>query len=197
MINNPFNQLPDKVGSKSLNLCREALRENAVKASLRIIYNKYLKFRFGFIYLGEGFRWGYKWKIKRGILSIGNYVFIGSNAYIIYPTLIGDLSMLAIGCQIVGNDHGYKEIGIPSRIAKVDKHPADLITTIEAEVWIGQRTTIIHGVTIGRGSIIAAGSVVTKDIPQYTVYGGVPAKFIKNRFPSVNQRAEHERLLYS
>lgn len=46
--------------------------------------------------------------------------------------------------------------------------------------WIGARTTILPGVTIGEGCIIAAGSIVTKDIPANTLYGGVPAKFIKN-----------------
>lgn len=197
MTNQSFERLPDKVGSRALHMCREALHENFIKASLRRIYNKYLKLRYGFIQLGEGFHWGYNWKIKRGLLSIGNFAFIGSNAYIIYPALIGDLSMLANDCKIVGNYHGYKEVGVPSRIAKVDKPPIDLITNIEAEVWIGQRTTIIHGVTIGRGSVIAAGSVVTKDIPRYTVYGGVPAKLIKNRFPSDADIVEHEKLLYS
>ena len=50
------------------------------------------------------------------------------------------------------------------------------------DVWIGQNVTIKFGVTIGDGAIVAANSVVTKDIPPYSVYGGVPAKFIKNRF---------------
>ncbi|MGL5616472.1 MAG: DapH/DapD/GlmU-related protein [Sarcina sp.] len=52
--------------------------------------------------------------------------------------------------------------------------------TIEKNVWIGAGATICPGVTIGENSIIAAGSVVTKDVPKNVVYGGVPAKFIKN-----------------
>lgn len=51
------------------------------------------------------------------------------------------------------------------------------------DVWIGANTTILSGVSIGNGSIIAAGSVVTKNIPPYTIVGGVPAKEIKKRFP--------------
>lgn len=54
---------------------------------------------------------------------------------------------------------------------------------IEAEVWLGANSIILSGVTIGKGAIVAAGSVVTKDVPPYTIVGGNPAKFIKNRVP--------------
>ncbi|GAH33449.1 unnamed protein product, partial [marine sediment metagenome] len=47
--------------------------------------------------------------------------------------------------------------------------------------WIGAGTTILDGAKIGRDSIIAAGSVVTEDVPEYTIYGGTPAKLIRNR----------------
>ena len=50
------------------------------------------------------------------------------------------------------------------------------------DVWIGTKVTIMEGVTIGDGAIVAAGSVVTKDVEPYTIVGGVPAKFIKDRF---------------
>jgi len=53
---------------------------------------------------------------------------------------------------------------------------------VEDEVWIGGGSTILSGVRIGKGAIIAAGAVVTKDIPPYAVAGGVPAKVIKYRF---------------
>lgn len=50
------------------------------------------------------------------------------------------------------------------------------------DVWIGSNSVILQGVKIGDGAIIAAGAVVTKDVPSYTIWGGVPAKFIKDRF---------------
>lgn len=53
---------------------------------------------------------------------------------------------------------------------------------IKDDVWIGVRSTILSGVTIGQGAVIAAGSVVTKDVPPYAIVGGVPAKIIKMRF---------------
>jgi acetyltransferase-like isoleucine patch superfamily enzyme len=52
---------------------------------------------------------------------------------------------------------------------------------IEDDCWIAANTVILAGVTIGRGSVIAAGSVVTKDVPPYSIVGGVPAKVIKSR----------------
>ena len=54
---------------------------------------------------------------------------------------------------------------------------------VEDDVWIGNGATILSGVRIGQGSVVAAGAVVTKDVPPYAIVGGVPAKVIKYRFP--------------
>jgi acetyltransferase-like isoleucine patch superfamily enzyme len=65
---------------------------------------------------------------------------------------------------------------------------------IGSDVWVGVRTIILPGVKIGHGSIIGAGSVVTKDVPPYTIFAGVPAKFIRNRFnQQVTDRLLSER----
>lgn len=65
---------------------------------------------------------------------------------------------------------------------------------IEDDVWCGANVTILKGVTIGHGSIVAAGAVVTKSCEPYSIIGGVPAKLIKMRF-TPEQIIEHERLL--
>lgn len=65
---------------------------------------------------------------------------------------------------------------------------------IEDDCWIGANVTILKGVTIGRGSVVAAGAVVTKSCEPYSIVGGVPAHLIKMRFTS-EQIVEHEKLL--
>ncbi len=74
-------------------------------------------------------------------------------------------------------------------------HEYDQEVVIEEDVWCGVNVTILKGVTIGRGAIIAAGSVVTKDIPPYSIAAGIPAKPLKMRW-SPEQIKEHESLLY-
>ena len=71
----------------------------------------------------------------------------------------------------------------------------DKDVVIEGDSWIGINVTILAGVTIGRGSVIAAGAVVTKSCPPYSIIGGIPAKVLKYRF-SIDEVLEHEKLLY-
>ena len=66
---------------------------------------------------------------------------------------------------------------------------------VESDVWIGRNVTLLCGITIGRGAIIAAGAVVNKDVPPYCIAGGVPAKPIKFKW-TIEQILEHEAILY-
>lgn len=74
-------------------------------------------------------------------------------------------------------------------------HRYDQDIVIEEDVWCGANVVILKGVTIGRGSIIAAGSVVTKDIPRYCIAGGIPAKLLKKRMTD-EEISVHEFTLY-
>ncbi|MDD2287405.1 MAG: DapH/DapD/GlmU-related protein [Bacteroidales bacterium] len=67
---------------------------------------------------------------------------------------------------------------------------------MEKDVWIGCNVTLLAGVTVGRGSIIAAGAVVTKDVPPYSVVGGIPARVIKFRWDTIEEILQHENILY-
>ena len=88
---------------------------------------------------------------------------------------IGSYVQTAIGLTLVAGSHRTDDYSPLTENQDI---------FIEGENWIGANVTVIGGVRIGRGSIIAAGSVVTKDIPPYSIAAGVPAKVIKTRIPS-------------
>ena len=93
------------------------------------------------------------------------------------PLEIGDKVMMGPDVVILTHTHNIDRTDIPmgdqgSRVAKV---------TIGNDVWIGMRSIIMPGATIGNGAVIGAGAVVTKDVPDYAIIGGVPAKVIKFR----------------
>ena len=112
-----------------------------------------------------------------GGISIGSGSGIGVNCRIHGPLQIGDNVMMGPDVVILTHTHNIERTDIPmgsqgSRVAKV---------VIGNDVWIGMRSIIMPGVKIGNGVVIGAGAVVTKDIPDYAVVGGVPAKIIRFR----------------
>lgn len=131
--------------------------------------------------------------IKKNSVSVGDYVFIGYKCHIYANVEIGNFVMIASNVAIVGGDHRYDIVGIPSRFAG-RAGLEELVTIIEDDVWIGHGCTIMAGTKIGRGAVVAAGSVVTKDIAPYTIVGGVPAKFIKYRFDDEAQKKHDQSL---
>lgn len=101
------------------------------------------------------------------------------------------------GLTIITGDHHYIAGRYLDSITDSDKIPEnDQDVIIEEDVWCGANVTILKGVTIGRSSIIAAGSVVTKDIPPYSIVGGIPAKVIKQKW-SDEELSLHEAFLNS
>ena len=124
-------------------------------------------------------------------ITAGAYSYIGPRS-IIYPKVfIGNYTMIANDVCIIGADHNFRSPGTPTIFAGREKLRN---TIIGNDVWIGARSIIMVGTKIGNGAIIAAGSVVTKDIEPYTIYGGVPAKKIKDRFSS-SEIEIHEKML--
>lgn len=112
-------------------------------------------------------------------LQIDDYAYVGPRSTIGRGVHIGKYTMLANNVMIVGGDHNFKSPELPI-IFSGREGIKD--TWIGEDCWIGAGSIIMAGVTIGGGAIVAAGSVVTKDVPSCTIYGGNPAKFIKNRF---------------
>lgn len=125
-------------------------------------------------------------------LEAGAYSYVGPNC-ILYPKVkIGDYTMLANNICIIGGDHNFKQPELPIIFSGRDVLES---TIIGKDVWIGAYTRIKTGVSIGDGSIIAMGSVVTKDVEPFSVYGGVPAKKIKDRFSSMREMNLHKEML--
>ena len=151
--------------------------------------------------IGRNFHTGLRVRIwAKNKLIIGTHCYIGRDSQIETNCIIGNYVIFGNKCAVVGkHDHNYQQIGTPIRLSSQirDKDYSwkgiDEITVIEDDVWIGYGSIILSGVRIGEGSIIAAGSVVTKDVESYSIYGGVPAKKIKSRFDSVEDLEEHKR----
>ena len=138
----------------------------------------------------------------QGNIECGDNITIGVGAYFVSTGAtirIHDHVVFGPNVTIYSGDHPTNVIGKHiSEITDNDKkslgweYDADVV--IESGCWIGTRAIILKGVTIGRGSVIGAGAVVTKDVPPYSIYTGAPSQKIRERF-NKEQIIEHERIL--
>ena len=110
-----------------------------------------------------------------GDVFIGRKSIVGIGCTIIGPVAIGDNVMLAQNIVVSGLNHGYELVDIPPSEQKTITKSI----TINDDVWIGANCVITAGVTIGKHAIVGGGSVVTKDVPPYSVSVGNPAKVVK------------------
>lgn len=132
-------------------------------------------------------------------IHCGHHVHIGPHASFmasIAHIRIGNYVTFGPSVTIRGGNHRTDVIGKHIyEVKENEKLPEnDEDVVIEDGVWVGCNAIILKGVTIGRGAVVAAGAVVTKDVPQYVIVGGNPAKVIKYRFTE-EQIKEHERML--
>lgn len=117
---------------------------------------------------------------NNGQLCIGDNFALNSNSQIGAAggiIEIGDNVMIGPSCILRAADHGHSRVDIPMR---EQGHIGGKII-IEDDVWIGANCTILKDVRIGKGAIVAAGCVVTKDVEPYTIVGGVPNRLLKKR----------------
>jgi maltose O-acetyltransferase len=129
--------------------------------------------------IGDSFKCGVQCSIsKKNSIKIGDNFFMGRNCHLASNLVVGDDVMLGSYVSFVGGDHKIDNIS-----TTMNKSGRDELLTIiiEDNVWIGQGATVLHGVKINSGAVIAAGSIVTKDVPSFAVYGGNPAKLIRYR----------------
>ena len=110
-----------------------------------------------------------------GDVVIGDHTRIGIHCTVIGPVCIGSHVNLAQGITVTALNHNFSNN--EQRIDEQGINTSPIV--IGDDVWIGANAVILPGVTIGRHCVVAAGAVVTKDVPDYTVVAGVPAKVIK------------------
>jgi acetyltransferase-like isoleucine patch superfamily enzyme len=182
----------DKLKQSKLINVHESSNLSGLKVEFRGIKNGKEKLTIGSDCVING---TFVFEIEAGLITIGNNTFIGGGTFICIENIeIGNDVMFAWGCTITDNNsHSLKwservddvrdwkrgidesKIGAYKDWTNVKRGKI----TIKDKAWIGFNSIILKGVTIGEGSIIAAGSVVTKDIPDWSIAGGNPATIIK------------------
>lgn len=125
------------------------------------------------------FKYDRQWNRTFPSIIIGENNFIGS--YVEF-NIVGNIQLcnnclIASGCRFI--DHDHKSEDVNSLMGKQGSVIAPIY--LEENVWLGANVVVLKGVTIGEGAIVAAGAVVTKSIPPYEIWGGVPAKKIRMR----------------
>jgi len=144
-------------------------------------------------HVGQDVRLGARCHIGKGVIlgrgvAIGDYSFVNQGTIIASGT-VGKFSSIAYYCQIGMAEHPVDHLstspflygpnsltGAPSEWGDYFSPPA-----IGNDVWVGSHVVVLQGVKIGDGAIVAAGAVVTSDVPPYTIVGGVPARVIRRR----------------
>lgn len=131
-------------------------------------------------------------------------IHIGSNVVLsryatIYSTnanvFIGNNILAAPHLAIMSGNHSTDVLGYLLFAEKKSGKADDQDVILEDDLWFGINVTVLSGVRVGRGSVVAAGSVVNKSVPAYSIVGGVPAKVLKYRF-SIDEIIEHEKRIY-
>lgn len=152
--------------------------------------------------VGKNVRFGRNLRVSRGTLItsphglvIGNSVSIGQRSTIEVDGVIGDFCLMGRGVQILGRmDHAIEEVGVPMAsstwVGDREGQAADRVH-IGSDVWLGAGVIVLGGVRIGDGAIIGAGSVVTSDIGAFAIAVGTPARTIRLRFSSDEERRQH------
>lgn len=127
--------------------------------------------------------------IKGMKVELGRNVQFGPYCCVSTDVKFGSNILMAGHVYFVGKyDHTFN---IPSQLIWEGERGEDKETVIQDDVWIGYNAIIMGGVTIGMGSVIAAGAVVTKDVPPCEIWGGNPAKKIRDRFLSEEDKNRH------
>ena len=176
---------------------KNLMKKMSIKRKIKSFKSKQLKKKF--ISCGTNVDVPYNTAFGDFNIIVGNDVFIGPGCRLMSnsaPIIIGNHVMFGPNVTIITSDHRTDVIGrlmkgIPSS-EQLPKNKGKV--EFKGDNWVGANSTILKGVTINRGAVIAAGSVVTKEVPAYSIVGGNPAKVIKYRFKE-DEIIKHEKML--
>ncbi|MBL4936334.1 CatB-related O-acetyltransferase [Clostridium sp. YIM B02515] len=173
------------------NLIRTLYINTFMKVKLKKNNNTSLSYLSKDVVLEDYIVIGAECKISNGVF-IGRGTAIGENAFINHCKIIGRFCSIARNVSIGIGNHPKQFLSTSPifysksrglvNVDSYDYRKEDLPAIIGNDVWIGENVLIMNGVKVGNGAIIGAGSVVTKDVVDYSIVGGVPAKIIKMRF---------------
>lgn len=130
-----------------------------------------------------------------GDIAIGNNTRIGIGSVIIGPVTVGNDVRFAQNVVCSGLNHGYQDVSMP-----IWRQPVSTAQiTIGDESWIGSNSVIVAGVVIGKHCVVAAGSIVTRSVPDYCVVGGNPAQILKRYNPdtAIWEKASSVKTIHS
>lgn len=162
-----------------------------LRQAFRDVKMYFMRMKYGLKKVDRTFYMGGASLISKDFIA-GPYTFMNYGCDICPRVKVGSYVMFAPRVIITGSDHDPDQAGTPMYFTRRPDLPE---TIIEDDVWLGCRSIIMAGVKIGRGSVIAAGSVVTKDIEPYSIVAGVPSRLIRKRFIREDEISKHEAML--
>lgn len=119
-------------------------------------------------------------------VHVGRATTIGVNCYLHGPLTLGKYCQLGPSVAIYGTDHGlsFATAYVNSRLyeGRLKAHARTQSVTVGDDVWIGHGAVLLRGISVGSGAIIGAGAVVTRDVPEYAIVAGNPARVVRKRF---------------
>ncbi len=162
---------------------RHVMAIEAVSMIRKLLRSLLLRLQTTFLYrfrrVGRDCRLDKSLFVYPGKVSLGDRVYLGRYCYLDGDITIGDCTMLASSVAVVGGDHAFDKPGI-LMIDSGREHWKP--TRIGRDCWLGHGAVILNGITIGDGAIVAAGSVVVRDVPPNSIVAGNPARMIRSRF---------------
>jgi acetyltransferase-like isoleucine patch superfamily enzyme len=124
----------------------------------------------------------YRLRAHQGQITLGAKVVMGRdnvvNSYL--DVEVGDASLLADWIYICDFDHRYERLDVPIKDQGIITSPVRIGT----DVWIGEKATVLRGVDVGQGAIVASHGVVNRDVPPFAIVAGIPARVVRSRLPA-------------